>query len=85
MSQIDQLILESQDLQGSKLTLHIRNVNSITIYLIQIYKNDVFMATFYEPLPGNSVKQFILPGSYKRGDEVTIMTDIGEKIKFRVM
>jgi len=80
----EQLVLENQDLKGTRLRICIRNPGTSDAVIVAVYRNGTFIATIDKLLRGNSTTCFELPGTYYLGDSVTLVTEEGTQIKFRV-
>ena len=80
----EQLVLENQELKGTRLKICIRNPGISDAIIIAIYRDGTFVATVNKVLPRNSITCFDLPGTYYLGNEVTLVTEEGTQIKFKV-
>lgn len=80
----EQLVLENQDLKGTRLRICIRNPGAVDAVIVAVYRNGTFIATIDKPLRRNSTTCFELPGTYYLGDSVTLVTEEGTQIKFKV-
>jgi len=84
-AEAEQIVLESQDLSSTTLTVYLRNATSTGAILDAEYQDGTLIAQgIGTQIVANSVTQVVLSGAYAVGDEVTLVTREGTQIKFKV-
>jgi flagellin-like protein len=84
-AEAEQLVLEQQSLSGTTLTVYIRNSTSTGATLDAEYKNGALVASgLNTAIAPDAVTTIALTGTYAVGDEVTLVTEEGTQIKFKV-
>ena len=84
-AEAEQLVLEQQALSGTVLTVYIRNSTSTGATLDAEYQNgNLVTSGMNTTINADAVTQITLSGSYQVGDEVTLVTEEGTQIKFKV-
>lgn len=84
-AEAEQLVLENQNLSGTTLVVYLRNATSTGATLDAEYKDGALLNSgIGTTVAADAVTQITLSGTYSVGQEVTLVTEEGTQIKFKV-